>query len=184
MADLPALPWYDEPLKLLRDDCEGTRREEARTLWTVLKFQRTELITMAIWVFLSFSLELVAPFALYQLLAYIRDPDGALLSLAIWLFLMFAGPMARTVCFQQYIFTSTRLIVRVKSGMTQELYHRAMSSMELEEDVLNAIESKGGKKPGMQSTSTGRLSNLMASDVDAITNSRDLTQVIAVFLSA
>ncbi|KAH8891958.1 P-loop containing nucleoside triphosphate hydrolase protein [Thozetella sp. PMI_491] len=179
MADLPSLPWYDEPLKLLSYIVKVRQEKKQKTLWTVFKFQRTELLTMAVWVALTFSVELIAPFALYQLLGYIGNPDEALLHPGIWLFLMFAGPMARTVCFQQYIFTSTRLIVRIKSGMTQELYHRALDSMELEEDVLNSIETKGGKKPGMKSTSTGRLSNLMASDVDAITNSRDIMQGVA-----
>jgi ABC-type multidrug transport system fused ATPase/permease subunit len=179
MNDLPGLPWYDEPLKLLRDILKAREEKKQKTLWTVFKFQRTELTTMAVWVSLTYALELVAPIALYQLLAYIESPDAARLNPGIWLFLMFAGPMAKTVCFQQYIFTSTRLIVRIKSAMTQELYHRAMSSMELEEDVLNSIEAKGGKKEGVQSTSIGRLSNLMASDVDAITMSRDIMQVIA-----
>ncbi|KAH8649101.1 P-loop containing nucleoside triphosphate hydrolase protein [Xylariales sp. PMI_506] len=179
MADLPSLPWYDEPLKLMRDIMRIREEGKLKTLWTVLTFQRTELITMAIWISLSSIADVLAPFALYQLLAYIENPDAALLNATLWLFLMFAGPMARSVCFQQYIFTSTRLIVRIKSGMTQELYNRAMVSMELEEDVLNAIESKGGKKSGMQSTSTGRLSNLMSSDVDAITWSRDFLQVLS-----
>ncbi|KAF7546072.1 hypothetical protein G7Z17_g8687 [Cylindrodendrum hubeiense] len=177
MADLPGLPWYDEPLKLLRDIMRARDEMKQKTLWTVLKFQRTELIAMGTWISLTFALELVAPFALYHLLAYIENPDEALMNPGIWLFLMFAGPMSRTVCFQQYIFTSTRLIVRIKSGMTQELYHRAMNSLELEEDVLNDIETKGNKKPGMQSTSTGRLSNLIASDIDAITSARDVVQV-------
>lgn len=133
---------------------------------------------MGVWDACSFALELVAPFGLYQLLDYLEAPDRALLHPALWLFLMFAGPLGRSITFQGYIFRSTRLIVRIKSAMTQELYHRAMASMELEEDVVNAIVSKGGKTTqSQQSTSSGRLANLMASDIDAITAARDVVAI-------
>ena len=174
LSDLPALPWYDEPLKLLEKVLDAREKSKQSTLWMVLRYQRVEITTMAIWVTLAFTVELVAPYALYNLLSYISAPDRAILRPGIWLFLMFVGPMSRTVFFQQYIFTSTRLVVRIKSGLTQELYHRAMTSMELEEDVINAIANKGAKEAGLKSTSAGRLANLMASDVDAIANGRDI----------
>lgn len=116
--------------------------------------------------------DLIAPFAVYQLLAYISDPEGAVLNPLLWLVILFIGPMSRTVCFQQYIFTSTRLIVRIKSGMTQELYHRAMSSMELEGDVLN--DDKGKAATAKKTTHAGQLQNLMSGDVDAIYSARDI----------
>ncbi|KAH8889816.1 P-loop containing nucleoside triphosphate hydrolase protein [Thozetella sp. PMI_491] len=173
MVDLPGLPWYDEPARLLTIVLKAREKSKQRTIWTLARFQAVEIITMAVWAILAFSVELITPFALYNLLAYIGNPEDALLNPVVWLILMFCGPMARTLCFQQYIFNSTRLIVRVKAGFTQELYHRAMSSMELEEDVINAIETRGKKTEGMKSTSTGRLANLMSSDVDAIYRARD-----------
>lgn len=172
MVDLPSLPWYDEPLYLL-SRIQAARKKHSKTLWTVLSYQRRELTSSAIWVALSFAVELVAPFAMYQLLNYLADPKGAILHPGLWLFLLFVGPMARSVTFQQYIFRSTRLIVRVKSAMTQELYHRAMSSMELDDDVVNEIQSKEGKAPDQKTTSSGRLANLMSSDIDAVVGARD-----------
>lgn len=127
---------------------------------------------MTIYSVLAFTLDLLTPFALYQLLAYISDPESAVLDPSLWLILLFIGPIARTVGFQQYVFTSTRLIVRVKSGMTQELYHRAMSSMELEGDVLN--DAKGKAITAKKATHAGQLQNLMAGDVDALYQARDI----------
>ncbi|ROW09475.1 hypothetical protein VMCG_02441 [Cytospora schulzeri] len=171
MDELPALPWYDEPLVLLKGVQEA-REKSKSTFWTVVRFMRQELTMMAIFSVVSHVAELIAPFAMYQLLAYISSPGQAVLSPALWLFLLFAGPMIRTILFQLYIFTSTRLIVRVKAGMTQELYHRAMSSMELDGDILN--DAKGQQATAKKTTHAGQLQNLMSGDIDAIWMARDV----------
>lgn len=171
MDELPALPWYDEPLYLL-SRIQEARAKHKSTFWTTLRFVRTEITLMSLFAALAYSSELIGPFAVYQLLAYISNPEAAVLSPVLWLVLMFVGPMTRTVFFQQYVFTSTRLIVRIKSGMTQELYHRAMSSMELEGDVLN--DSKGKEITAKKTTHAGQLQNLMSGDIDAIFQARDI----------
>lgn len=171
MDELPPLPWYDEPLYLL-SKIQEARAKSRDTLWTVLRFLRAELLLMTFFAATCYSVELVAPFAMYQLLAYLSNPDKAVLSPVIWLILLFVGPMSKTVLFQQYIFTSTRLIVRIKAAMTQELYHRAMSSMELEGDVLN--DAKGQEATSKKATHAGQLQNLMSGDIDAIWQARDV----------
>ncbi|KUI68518.1 ATP-binding cassette transporter abc4 [Cytospora mali] len=171
MDELPPLPWYDEPLVLLAWVQEA-RAKSRSTFWTFVRFMRKELSLMSFFSATSHAAELIAPFAMYQLLAYISDPEQAVLSPTIWLFLLFAGPMLKTVLFQQYIFTSTRLIVRVKAGMTQELYHRAMSSMELDGDILN--DAKGKQVTANKTTHAGQLQNLMSGDIDAIWQARDV----------
>lgn len=171
MDELPPLPWYDEPLYLL-SKIQDARAKSSDTLWTVLRFLRKELSLMTLFASTCYSVELVAPFAMYQLLAYLSNPDKAVLSPMIWLVLLFVGPMTKTVLFQQYIFTSTRLIIRVKAAMTQELYHRAMSSMELEGDILN--DAKGQEVTAKKTTHAGQLQNLMSGDIDAIWQARDV----------
>jgi ABC-type multidrug transport system fused ATPase/permease subunit len=172
--ELPPLPWYDEPLYLLAK-IQAARARSSDTLRTVLRFLRFELPLMAFYAATCYTAELVAPFAMYQLLAYLSNPDKAVLSPVIWLILLFVGPMTKTVFFQQYIFTSTRLIVRVKAAMTQELYHRAMSSMELEGDVLN--DAQGQEATAKKTTHAGQLQNLMSGDIDAIWQARDIVMV-------
>lgn len=178
IGDLPPLPWYDEPLLLLRRIKEARRKSQS-TLWTLVRFLPKELALMGFFAAFSFTAELVAPFALYQLLSYIEHPETSAVRPHVWLLLLFFGPMARSVTFQQYIFTSTRLVVRVKSALTQELYYKAVSSMELDDESFHEISFKEGTSPGgkAQVTSAGRLANLMSADIDAITRGRDLILV-------
>lgn len=174
LDDLPPLPWYDEPLYLL-SKVQEAREKSKSTFWTVMRFLHKEITLMVLYTAITFSVELVRPFAMYQLLAYIVSPKTAVLSPVMWLILLFLGPMTKTVFFQQYIFTSTRLIVRTKAGLTQELYVRAMSSMELDGDVLN--DAKGKAVTAKKTTHAGQLQNLMSGDIDAIWQARDIIMV-------
>ncbi|KAM6482454.1 P-loop containing nucleoside triphosphate hydrolase protein [Trichoderma sp. SZMC 28011] len=183
MSGIPTLAWYDEPMYLLQK-IKKARALYKKTLWTALKFQRKELLLMATWAAAAFTMENVSPYGMYRLLDYLANPSGAQYHPVVWLILMFVGPLSRSVLFQQYVFNSTRLIVRVKSAMTQELYHRALESMELEEDPFDI--KAGGKtdkekeaQGAQKSTSAGRLANLMAADVDAVYRARDVILVSA-----
>ncbi|KAF4449487.1 hypothetical protein F53441_7257 [Fusarium austroafricanum] len=180
MADIPKLAWYDEPMYLLRRVQEA-RSISKKTLRTVIRFQKRELLLMSFWIATSYTVENIAAFAMFKLLEYLANPNGAIYKPWLWLFLMFIGPLSRSVAFQQYIFTSTRLVVRIKSAFTQELYYTALDSMEMEEDPFEL--QTGGSKPrnkngpsATKTTSAGRLANLMASDIDAIYRSRDIVQ--------
>ena len=175
LDDLPSLPWYDEPLWVLSNLLKA-RTKYKKSLWTILRFQRTEILTMSAWIVVDFSMELVGPFAMYQLLEYIAAPEEASLHPSIWIFLLFAGPMMRTIAFNQYVFTSTRLVVRIRSGITQELYHKAMSSLEPEDDFINQATAKDAGKRQSATTKAGRMANLMASDTDAIVRARDIVR--------
>lgn len=177
MADIPNIAWYDEPMYLLQK-VQAARSISKRTLRTAIRFQRRELVLMSFWVAASYALENVAAYGMFKLLDYLANPSGATYRPWLWLLLMFFGPLSRSVTFQQYVFTSTRLVVRVKSAFTQELYCAALGSMELEDDPFELhLSSKAPKdqtkEQTAKSTSAGRLSNLMASDVDAIFKARD-----------
>ncbi|KAM0484447.1 hypothetical protein ACHAPX_001871 [Trichoderma viride] len=180
MSGIPTLAWYDEPLYLLQK-IQKARSLAGKTLWTALRFQRKELLLMGFWASAAFTMENVSPYGMFRLLDYISSPGNASYHPWVWLILTFAGPLSRSVLFQQYVFNSTRLIVRVKSAMTQELYHRALGSMELEEDPFDlkggsANKGKEGQN-AQKSTSAGRLANLMAADVDAVFRARDVILV-------
>ncbi|KAG5983187.1 hypothetical protein E4U55_000581 [Claviceps digitariae] len=178
MSGIPKLAWYDEPLYLLRQ-IQKARDVYKSTFRTTLRFQRTELSLMALWIGLSYIVENVAPFGMFRLLAFLDDPDSAVYKPWLWLLLTFFGPLLRSILFQAYVFTSTRLIVRIKSAMTQELYHKALESMELEDDPFSKVfddenKAEDNKATNTKSTSAGRLANLMAADIDAIFRSRDM----------
>lgn len=174
MSGLPPLAWYDEPLHLLRM-VQKARAMSKSTMFTMLRFQRKELGLMGAWIGLAYVVENVAPFGLFKLLEYLAAPKGATYKPWIWLLFTFFGPVTRSIFYQQYIFTSTRLVVRIKSAVTQELYHKALESMELEEDPfeLKGSDDKNEPEKKQKTTSAGRLANLMAADVDAIYRARD-----------
>ncbi|CAH0048920.1 unnamed protein product [Clonostachys solani] len=186
MSSIPRLAWYDEPLYLLRK-VQDARSISKKTIWTALRFQRSELCLMALWIGLSYVAENIAPYAMFKLLAFLASPDDAQYQPWVWLSLLFIGPMSRSILFQQYVFNSTRLVVRVKSAMTQELYYKSLESMEMEEDPFDIQKQKrsdtnnnGQAEEGKQknsTTSAGRLANLMAADVDAIFRARDFIMV-------
>ncbi|PKS08941.1 hypothetical protein jhhlp_003554 [Lomentospora prolificans] len=173
---LPSLPWYDHPALLL-DHVRRARVWGKNTLWTTLKLAQSELALMTFWISSAFVLEVVPPFALYMLLDYIDNPQAAVYHPWVWLAIIFLGPTARSVTFQQYIFTSTRIIVRIKSAFTQELYHRLLESLELEENPNGgANPSKKGNEKQI-GTATGRIANMISSDIDAIFKARDVILV-------
>ncbi|KAH7328050.1 P-loop containing nucleoside triphosphate hydrolase protein [Stachybotrys elegans] len=173
MSGIPRLAWYDEPMYLLRQ-LQRARSIHQKTLFTVIRYQWKELTIMAIMSMAAFAVENISPYAMYRLLDHISDPAAAVYQPWVWLALMFFGPLVRSVLYQQYVFTSTRLVVRIRAGMTQELYHRALESMELDESHFHAEDS-----PGLthKSTAAGRLANLMASDIQSIFRARDVIQV-------
>ncbi|KAI2473026.1 ABC transporter [Annulohypoxylon bovei var. microspora] len=176
LEELPILPWYDEPFVLL-SRVQEARRKGKSTLWTLVYFLPQELTTMGCWIALSFIFEMIAPYAMYELLRYLSDPEGSHFRPWVWLALLFIGPLSRSVCFQQYIFTSTRLLVRVRAALTQELYYKALGSMELDDEVFAEIAATDKEKNKQATTSTGRLANLMGADVDTIARGRDVVLV-------
>ncbi|KAJ2905427.1 P-loop containing nucleoside triphosphate hydrolase protein [Zalerion maritima] len=186
ISALSDLPWYDDP-ELLLSQLYSARQRGTNTFWTVLRFTKKEISLMAAWAMISYPLQLLAPFGVYRLLACIDDRGrhGGPVSGQpwIWLLLIFLGPLGRSITFQQYLFVSTRLIVRIKAAMTQELYHKALSSMELDpHDPLLERLTPGGAKTktaaAKSTTAAGKLANLMAADIDALWEARDIVAVV------
>ncbi|KAI0022759.1 P-loop containing nucleoside triphosphate hydrolase protein [Xylariomycetidae sp. FL0641] len=178
--ELPRLPGYDEPLLLLARILRA-RRASRSTLGTLLRCLPRDILTQAGWAASTFVVDLVAPFAMYNLLNYLTNPAAASYRPWVWLILLFVGPLSRSVTLNQYIFTSTRLIVRIKSALTQELYYKAMGSMELDDEVFAEISATDKGKGGatkQSTTSIGRLANLMSADVDAIASGRDVVAIL------
>ncbi|KAL5330563.1 hypothetical protein ACEPPN_000081 [Leptodophora sp. 'Broadleaf-Isolate-01'] len=99
--------------------------------------------------------------------------------------------MSHSVAFQQYIFTTTRLIVRVKISMVQELFYKAMrrddhdAVSEKLAELQSAENSNGStlqRSPSLPTTKAGskgnlkggQIANMISYDVDAIVSSRDI----------
>lgn len=181
LDELPKLPWYDEPFILL-SRILAARARSSRSFSTVVRFLGRELAAMTLCATFAYTIELSTPLAMYKLLGYIGDPEDASVRPWTWLILLFVGPLSRSIAFQQYAFVGTRIVVRVKAALTQELYYKAMGSMELDDEVFAEIATSGNdkNKPTKQqaATASGRLANLMSADVDAVWGGRDIVMII------
>ncbi|GAP82594.1 putative ABC transporter [Rosellinia necatrix] len=181
IEELPKLPWYDEPFILLSRILTA-RAKSRRSFSTVVRYLRAELVSMACFSIIAYTVELLTPFAMYKLLGYIGNPEGASVRPWTWLILLFIGPLSRSVTFQQYVFVGTRVVVRIKAALTQELYYKAMGSMELDDEVFAGIAASGNDKSSTRkpqaTTASGRLANLMSADVDAVWGGRDIIMIL------
>ncbi|RAK78513.1 putative ABC multidrug transporter [Aspergillus fijiensis CBS 313.89] len=181
MDDLPPLPSYDEPLRWL-EKIKRQRRKGGKTFRTLCRLLKTEINTMMTWSAMTAVIDFMAPYSMLRLLAYLEDPDSAVFHPALWIALLFVGPITRSLCYQQYIFTSTRLVVRVNVSLVQELYQTAMRSYiydgsvgEHHHHTKKKEKSQHGAGPkGTPESSQANLTSLMSYDVDAIYNSRDI----------
>lgn len=188
-SDLLPLPDYDEPL-IWRERILSARRRFKTTFLTLAYTLREKLAWMVFYAATTALVEFMAPFALYRLLNYLQDPAAATITPWLWVFIMFLGPVCRSVAYQQYIFNSTRLIMRAKMSLIQELYAKAgrsydsgtTSSESTEDDAKKEIIGRVSSAVGKASSSPKRdgsdkISVLVAYDIDAICNSRDFVLV-------
>ncbi|EAW07156.1 putative ABC multidrug transporter [Aspergillus clavatus NRRL 1] len=184
MDDLPPLPSYDEPLKWLKK-IKRQRLRGGKTLRTLCRLLKTEIRTMMCWAATTAIVEFAAPFSMLRLLAYLEDPNGAIVHPVLWICLLFIGPTVRSLCYQQYIFTATRLLVRVNLSLVQEIYQTAMRSHIYDESIRHhgrrrsheIASHKVETTKGASKSSQANLTSLMSYDVDAIYNSRDIFYV-------
>ncbi|KAL3417937.1 ATP-binding cassette transporter abc4 [Phlyctema vagabunda] len=192
LDDLPPLPHYDEPFIWL-DNVLEARKRGISTMKTVLILMRWELLAQMTFAALTAVVEFIPPFAMNRLLSYLDDPENSVFHPAVWVLLLFLGPMARSFSYQQYIFNSTRLVVRVRSSFVQEIYHKALGSIIFEkvpieekeknsQDVENPSPEEVPVEPesdvqDVGDSGVGHIINLMSFDVHAIEQARDIVWV-------
>ncbi|KAI1771461.1 ABC multidrug transporter [Hypoxylon cercidicola] len=187
IADMLPLPEYDEPL-IWRARILEARKRFKSTLKTLAYTLRHNIGMMVFFAALTAVVEFIAPLGLYRLLSYIQDPSAATVRPWLWVALLFLGPTLRSIAYQQYIFSSTRLIVRTRLCLIQEIYAKAARIFDSEdvgqgdkkpEDADDAPEllDGAGKKKSKRSSKSESITNLMAYDVDAIWGSRDFILV-------
>jgi ABC-type multidrug transport system fused ATPase/permease subunit len=171
MDDLPPLPSYDEPLKWL-EKIKRQRQKGGKTFRTLCRLLKTEIQSIICWTAATSLVDFVAPFSMLRLLAYLEDPAGAVVHPVLWICLLFIGPMMRSLSYEQFIFAATRVLVRVKFSLVQEIYQTAMGSY-IYDDSVHPQESARHEAKTSKS-SQANLTRLISYDVDAINNSRDI----------
>ncbi|KAI0378793.1 ABC multidrug transporter [Hypomontagnella monticulosa] len=187
MADMLPVPEYDEPL-IWRARILDARKQFKTTLRTLAYTLRHNIGIMMFFAALTAVVEFIAPLGLYRLLSYIQNPSAATIRPWLWVALLFLGPTLRSIAYQQYIFSSTRLVVRTRLCLIQEIYAKAARIFD-SDNIEQKNEKTGGdedplerlkgtdRKSSKRSSKSESITNLMAYDVDAIWSSRDFILV-------
>lgn len=174
--DLPPLPTYDRPTAWLHRMREA-RLKGGKTLKTLCLTFRHDIKTIMIWSVTTAMAEYLAPFAMYNLLGFLEKPESTSVVVHpfVWIALLFIGPMTRSVCYQRSIFTGTRLLVRVKATMIQEIYQVVMQSQSDNTLQLNQTQNKSDdtRADGVEPTSV-KIESLLSYDADSIANAADI----------
>ncbi|CCG83581.1 Abc transporter [Taphrina deformans PYCC 5710] len=124
---------------------------------------RWDLLAMSSLAIVVSTTQFFSPIAMQQLLRYLEDVDGSSTNPYLWAILILLGPLSWAVSREMYTFVATRVTVRVKAALTQLIYLKVM--------VMKAND-------GNEETSTGRISNLMSTDIETITTVRELFLLI------
>jgi ABC-type multidrug transport system fused ATPase/permease subunit len=188
LEDLPPLPSYDAPMLWLTR-LVATRMRGGKTAHALFTVFRQNIKAIMFWAVLTAVVEYTAAFSMFNLLAYLEDPDSDrwVVHPCVWIALLFLGPMARSICYQRAIFWSTRLLVRVKVTVIQEVFQRMLwarvdNSLQIHADKDHPYESQGPHMaeetpldcpPGSGSTSV-KTESLVSYDADAISSATDM----------
>ncbi|CAI6076705.1 unnamed protein product [Clonostachys chloroleuca] len=126
----------------------------------------------------------VAAFAMFNLFAYLENPYSPALVVhpGVWISLLFIGPMTRSVCYQQSIFKSTRLMVLWRATVLQERYQKMLRSRGEEPTHMSDEDYRSGAPNVPQEeepidppiSNSAKTESLVSYDANMISNSSDL----------
>lgn len=176
MSEFDDLPWNYRP-EVLYPQISELRRKHKTTAKAIFMYIRREIFVSILLAGAWFSFELSVPFALYQLLEYLSNPQDAIFQPYLWLFVMFAGSILESVTQQAFTFVSTRATIKLKMALTTEMYQKAITSRELEDNFLddkpsNANEPDDAEEKKYNKSSSGQLANIMSTDIETIQEGR------------
>lgn len=183
IEDLPPLPAYDNPMLWLNRVIKA-RLQGGKTLKALICVFKQDIRVIVLWAALTAVVEYTAPFAMFHLLAYLENPqsDRTVVHPFVWIALLFLGPMARSICYQRAIFWSTRLLVRVKATVIQEVYLRMLWSRA--NDSLNDERYRPYRDAAPDTTpdvpldfpapNSIKTESLVSYDADAISSASDM----------
>ncbi|KAI1416998.1 abc transporter [Hypoxylon sp. FL1857] len=172
--DLPSLPTYDAPTAWLQRMREA-RLRGGKTLITLCRTFRNDIKTIMVWSVATAMAEYLAPCAMFHLLGYLENPSSStnIVHPFVWITLLFLGPIIRSICYQRSIFTGTRLLVRVKATMIQEIYQTMLWSRSEDNLPLQTQEGCNSRADSLKPNSA-KMESLLSYDADSIANATDI----------
>ncbi|KAH7108534.1 hypothetical protein BKA62DRAFT_682512 [Auriculariales sp. MPI-PUGE-AT-0066] len=137
--------------------------------------------------FLTFAMafrvvaSLIAPIGLNRLLHYLEtDGSDAVIRPWVWIIWLFLGPWCSSVVWEGYVFTTTRMLVRTESIITQLVFEHALK-IRIREDAPQSSGDKGSTDATASRKSAnlvGRINNLVTTDLNNFIDARDFLFIL------
>ncbi|KAH7097252.1 hypothetical protein BKA62DRAFT_751274 [Auriculariales sp. MPI-PUGE-AT-0066] len=99
----------------------------------------------------------------------------------VWVLWLFIGPWLSGFIWEAYVFTTTRMLVRTESIITQLVFEHALKIRVREDAQQQPDDDKANAKGAASRKSTnlvGRINNLVTTDLNNITNARDFLFIV------
>ena len=184
IQDLPSLPAYDAPLLWLQR-LEAARLKGGKMFWTLSRVFKNDIRDIMVWAAVTGVVEYTAAFSMYHLLSFLEQDSGvdnAVVNPFAWVSLLFLGPMLRSVCYQRAMFVSTRLLVKAKMLVIQEIYHKMLwsraegdsSTVRKGNDSLQEGNNVPKDDPKQKPSTSVKLESLVSYDADMVSNGTDM----------
>ncbi|KZV67494.1 P-loop containing nucleoside triphosphate hydrolase protein [Peniophora sp. CONT] len=177
-TSLPEIADYDRSAYLVErnfkylDVFSGARKQHV--FFALMRVFRWEYVSLAVLMVLRAITLLLAPVGINRLLAYLEsDGENAVVRPWVWCLVMFLGPFAGAIVTQYSNFVTTATLVRAEAMLTQLIFEHALR-MRVKSEPTSATEDKKGDDL------SGKLNNLVTSDLQNIVNGRDFL-VVCIF---
>ncbi|KAH7099122.1 ATP-binding cassette transporter [Auriculariales sp. MPI-PUGE-AT-0066] len=211
---LPPLADYDrarvlkaQSFKHLDPFLTGKKRH---VLWGLARFAKRDLMFLCITISLKAVLGFFAPIGVNRLLTYI-ETGGRDVTVRPWVWIIWLtlGPLLGSIATQWYTFTTTRLMVRVESFLTQLVFEHSLrirmrevpeettattiftsgeaAAVDEHEEVDHPKDRSETATSSEDATSRssanliGKINNLVTSDLNNITDARDFILLVLYF---
>ncbi|EJT98591.1 P-loop containing nucleoside triphosphate hydrolase protein [Dacryopinax primogenitus] len=166
LAHLPPLADYDQASYLSRRamprlDPESRRAQglkERHIIWGVAEIWASGFLAMALCLVLRVCTVLLGPVSINRLLGYVEDPGSAEVRPWVWILLLAGTPLLHSMCYQTYLFLTTRLLVQLESVLMQLLFKHSLRIQLFDEPSVSAPSSEaisGESTPSAEETTVG-----------------------------
>ncbi|KAF7321911.1 ATP-binding cassette transporter [Mycena kentingensis (nom. inval.)] len=169
---LPPLADYDDANNLKKmafKHMDVFVNKKGHVFFGILRTFATSWVLMSIALAIMGAASFLSPIGMNRLLNYLENPDqDPLMKPWFWILLLLLGPVLMSLGMQWFIFEGTHIGNQMSAIITQLVYEHALR-IRVKADVEKAGEGKANKG---DANLMGRLTNLVSSDLSAISEGR------------
>ncbi|KAF7305977.1 ATP-binding cassette transporter [Mycena chlorophos] len=151
--------------------------KKGHLLFGILRTFKVSILLMTIALVILGFAGFIAPIGMNRLLTYLENPtEDAFMKPWFWCLLLFVGPTLNSLTWQWFILESTHVANQMTSIITQLVFEHALR-IRVKADVKDKAkdgddDDKKGKGKDKGANFTGKLNNLVSSDLQMINEAR------------